>query len=80
MNTSPHYDALGGKFPSCSVNFGDIVVVQEDNLIPTKWPLARVMHIHPGKDGLVHVVTVKTNNGIYKQPITKSALLLLDKL
>ena len=51
------------KFPLRNVKVGhNIVVLQEDNLIPTKWPLARVMHVHPGKDGLVCVVTVKTSN------------------
>ena len=47
-------------------NIGDVVLLQEDNLIPTKWPLARVVHVHVGKDKLVRVATVKTITGIYK--------------
>lgn len=56
---------------------GDIVVLQEDGLVPTKWPLAMVMSVHPRKDGLVRVVTVKTHTGTCKCPITKVATLLL---
>ena len=54
-----------------------IVILQQDNLIPSKWPLARVIKIHAGKDDLVRVVTVKMNSGIYKRPISKIAMLLL---
>ena len=31
----------------------DIVIVQEDNLIPSKWPLARVTQVHVGPDGVI---------------------------
>ena len=59
-----------------NIQVGDIVILQEDNLIPTKWPLARVTHAHSGIDGIVCVATVKTSTGVYKRPITKFALLL----
>ena len=50
------------------------IVLQEDNLVPTKWPL--VVKAHVGNDKLVRVVTVKTSNGTYKRPVTKIAVLL----
>ena len=53
------------NFPSRNIQVDDIVVLQEDNLVTTKWPLAKVIQVHPGKDGLVRVATVKTSNGIY---------------
>uniref|UniRef100_A0A1X7TFI7 DUF5641 domain-containing protein n=1 Tax=Amphimedon queenslandica TaxID=400682 RepID=A0A1X7TFI7_AMPQE len=31
---------------------GDIVLLHEDNVIPTQWPLAKVIQTHPGEDGL----------------------------
>jgi len=62
--------------PTRNIAIGDIVVLREDNLVPAKWPMARVVQTHPGNDGLVRVVTVKTKCGIYKRPITKMALLL----
>ena len=61
--------------PTRNLNVGDIVVLHEDN-VPTKWPLAKVIRVHAGKDGHVRVVTVKTSSGTYKRPITKITLLL----
>ena len=63
------------QHPTRNFQVGDVVVLQEDNLVPTKWPLARVVKVHAGNDELVRVVTVKTSNGTYKRPTTKIALL-----
>ena len=35
--------------------------------------MARVTDIHPGQDGIVRVVTIKTSTGI---PVTKVAVLI----
>ena len=61
---------------SRNIQVGDIVVLKEDNMVPTKWPLARVIQVHPGKDQRVRVVTLKTSSGVYKRPIVKLVLLL----
>ncbi len=53
-----------------------MVVIKEDSPLLNKWPLARVIDVHPGQDGLVRVATIKTSNGVYKRPINKLALLL----
>ena len=62
--------------PSRILSPGDLVLLQEESIIPTKWPLARVVKVHPGRDGLVRVATIKTKNGLYTRPVTKLALLL----
>jgi len=50
----------------------DIVIVREDNMAPTKWRIARVTNLHPGKDGHVRVVTVRTPNGAdMRRPVVK---------
>lgn len=54
-----------------NVEKGAMVIVKEDNLPPMKWSLGRIVETHPGKDGNVRVVTVKTTDGEYKRPITK---------
>ena len=59
-----------------NLSIGDIVVLKEENTIPTKWPLGRIVAVYPGTDGLVRVVDVRTSQGIYRRPITKLALLL----
>ena len=66
------------RFPSRNIAVGDVVVLQEDGLVPLKWQLARVMEVHPGRDGIVRVATVKTQSGTYKHPIAKLVLLLSD--
>jgi len=50
----------------------DIVNVREDNMTPTKWRIARVTNLHPGKDGQVRAVTVRTPNGAdMRRPVVK---------
>ena len=39
--------------PARNLRVGDIVVIRDDSLVPTNWPIARVAEIHSGKDGLV---------------------------
>ena len=48
-------------------------------MAPTKWPLEKVIDVHPGKDGGVRVVTVKTAKGIYKRPVVKMVPLVLTE-
>lgn len=42
---------------------GDIVLLGQDNLKRLDWPLARVIKVFPGRDGVVRVVKVKTATG-----------------
>ena len=63
-------------FPKRDFKVGDIVVLKYDCLFPTKWPLARVIATHPGKDKRVRVVTIKTSAGSYKRPVSKLILLV----
>ena len=60
---------------SANLRIGDVVILREDNVIPAKWSLARVVQAHSGDDGLVRVVTVKTSTGTYRRPVTKVVLL-----
>ena len=49
----------------------DIVLVKEDNLPPCEWLKARITDVHPGKDGLVRVVTLRTSKSTMKRPVNK---------
>ena len=62
--------------PTKNISVGDLVLIRDTSPLPTEWPLARVTAVHPGKDGLVRVATIKTNTGIYTRPVAKLALLL----
>ena len=63
-------------FPSRDFRVGDIVILKDDCLIPMKWPLAKVIEAHPGRDERVRVVTIKTTAGSYKRPVSKLVLLV----
>ncbi|XP_060807713.1 uncharacterized protein LOC132903428 [Amyelois transitella] len=54
---------------------GDIVIVREDNLPPTKWILGRIIETHPGKDNITRVITIKCKDKLLKRPINKLCLL-----
>ena len=53
-----------------------LYLLRDDNLIPMQWPLARVIQTHPGDDGFMRVITLKTSKGIYKRPTNKVVVLL----
>lgn len=53
------------------ISEGSMVLIVDERYPPAKWPLGRVLKVHPGEDGLVRVVTVKTQISEYKRPITK---------
>ncbi|UYV71735.1 hypothetical protein LAZ67_9000180 [Cordylochernes scorpioides] len=50
---------------------GDMVLIGQESLKPMHWPLARIIQLYPGKDGLVRVAEVKTSPGDKIRPIQK---------
>ncbi|XP_055522661.1 uncharacterized protein LOC129716847 [Wyeomyia smithii] len=62
------------------IRIGNIAVLREDNMPPLCWPLARITDVHPGSDGVIRVVTVKTANGIYKRPVCRVCPLPDDEI
>ncbi|GFS54767.1 DUF1758 domain-containing protein [Trichonephila clavipes] len=59
------------KIGTSKIKIGDVVIIKENNLPPSVWPLGKVISTHPGKDGIVRVVTLKTKKGLYQRPIEK---------
>ena len=50
----------------------DLVMLTDDDMPPTLWPIVMVKEIHPGKDKKVRVATVRTSNGkVFVRPISK---------
>lgn len=64
------------KSPECHV--GSLVMVKEDSVPPMRWPLGRIVEVHPGKDGAVRVVSVKMKGGVTKRAVAKVALLPIE--
>jgi len=50
---------------------GDLVLLREDNTAPLHWLTAVITDIHPGKDGIVRVVTIRIPKRVFKRPIIK---------
>jgi len=46
-----------------SVKVGDVVLVSNDNKKRIDWPLAQIIELFPGKDGIVRTVRLKTAMG-----------------
>lgn len=49
-----------------NLSVGDIMVLHVNSLVPTKWPLGKVLKTIIGDDDLVHVVIVNPMWNIYK--------------
>lgn len=58
-----------------SFEVGRLCLVRDENTPPTRWPLAQIVKTHPGDDGHVRVVTVRTASSQWKRPIAKLVLL-----
>ncbi|UYV61579.1 hypothetical protein LAZ67_1005356 [Cordylochernes scorpioides] len=60
-------------FPNDDVN--TLVLIKEERMPPARWLMGRVVETHPGKDGLVRVVSVRTSVGVLRRPLMKLVLL-----
>lgn len=61
-----------------NIAIGDLVLVKDDRAVPGSWPLARIVAVHPGKDGKVRVATIRNKYGITKRPIVKLSVLPMN--
>lgn len=50
---------------------GDLVYICDTPSTPLQWPMGVITDLHPGKDSIVRVVTVKTATGSLTRPIVK---------
>ena len=54
----------------------DVVLTLDERTERGTWPMARVLEVERGADGLVRRARVKTEKGIYLRPVQKMCLLL----
>ena len=68
---------LRSKWQLAKLNLrvGDFVLIMSEICPPSRWPLARVLQVHPGADGLVRAVTLRTASSVFERPIAKLILL-----
>ncbi|GFS85719.1 integrase catalytic domain-containing protein [Trichonephila clavipes] len=65
------------KFEKNNARGGDLVLIKKDNLAVNKWLMGRLIEVFPGKDSKIRVVTIKTQYGVVKRPISKICILPL---
>jgi len=57
---------------------GQLCLVRSEITQPGRWPLARVTALHPGDDGQVRVVEVKTATSQFTRPLAKIVFLPVE--
>ncbi|XP_008484093.2 uncharacterized protein LOC103520770 [Diaphorina citri] len=57
--------------PEHCIKVGDIVLIGDDNVKRTDWPIARIVALVRGNDNHVRVVKLKTRSGILTRPIQR---------
>lgn len=56
-----------------------LIIVKEENMPPQTWRLGRIVDVHPGIDGVVRVVKIRTSNGsTFDRPTTQIAILPIE--
>lgn len=58
-----------------SVTVGRLCLIRNEATPPNRWPLARIEALHPGADGHVRVVEVRTASSRLTRPVSKLVLL-----
>ena len=63
---------------NANIQIGQIVLIKNENLSSFKWPLGKIIELHPGADGIVRVVTIKSQQNTIKRPVNKLCILPTD--
>lgn len=58
---------------------GDVVIIKDECKAPAMWKLGKVIKVHPGSDGVIRVVTLKTESKAeVKRPVVKLCRLPIE--
>ena len=58
-----------------TIRVGDLVLVMDDNVSRGNWPLARVVEVYVGKDGIIRTTLLKTAKGQLVRPVRRLCIL-----
>ena len=61
--------------PRSSLEIGDLVLIEDENVHGGKWPLSIVVDVFRGKDGYVRTAKVQTSLTVLTRPVTKLCFL-----
>ena len=54
-----------------TTDLGSLVLIKDELTSPLNWPLGRIVELHPGRDGITRVASVRTLKGTFKRPLVK---------
>jgi hypothetical protein len=57
---------------------GSLCLLRSENTPPSRWPLGRIIQMHPGDDDVTRVVTIRTATSELTRPLVKLVLLPED--
>ena len=57
------------------VKVDDIAIIVDEGLPRGRWDRGRIVAIHPGPDGIIRVVDIKTQSGVYRRPVSRLCIL-----
>lgn len=57
--------------PAEPIRVGSLVLLKNENAPPLQWKRARIVELHPGRDGVSRVATVRTADGSFTRPLVK---------
>ncbi|XP_018400322.1 PREDICTED: uncharacterized protein LOC108777840 [Cyphomyrmex costatus] len=60
------------------IKIGMMVLLRDENTPPMHWRLGRIVAVHPGKDGLIRILDVRTSNGVVQRSLPKICILPID--
>lgn len=66
-----------GGSPELPIN--TMVLLKQNRLPPLHWRLGRIVELHPGKDGVSRVASVRTSSGVVRRAIATLCPLPLDE-
>ena len=49
-------------FQNDSIRVGDLIILKQESVPPLQWRLGRITSLHPGKDMVTRIVSIKTQN------------------
>lgn len=61
-----------------NIKIGPIVIIADKNAPPLQWCFGRVIQTHPGEDGIIRAVTLRTQNSELKRSVGYIAPLPID--
>lgn len=60
------------------LKINDIVIIKDENLPIQRWPLGKIIEVHPGRDNVIRAVSLKTKGGITKRATSNVCKLPTD--